>query len=359
MSDRAGCSAVVAVVSLLCCGRTVAGDLVAATRFGPAAERADHAAEVDTRSAIIPRLARAPKLDGDLSDAVWGKAAALDGFTRERARAIQRAAGRSVQGDPAEFLAQELAPRPGTETRGAVFYTETHLWMAIECFEPHMKNIRVNTAVNNAGQRDSSVWQDDDVEIFLSPDRDGLGFYQFGINSAGVIYDGRARHNRQTGRIKVDRVWNSGVEAVAGRTAKSWTFEMAIPLKDLVEGDPTGTSWRFNVQRQRSPGYRKFGMQFWSLTDASAFREPEKHGTISFGRRPTVEVASFEVGVPRFGANACSLLVHNRGEQPATLTCRGDLTPGTYTVVATLADQRGHVLGTATSSFVIEPGPFD
>jgi hypothetical protein len=90
-------------------------------------------------------------LDGDLSDAVWKQAAVLDGFQHATAAAIQRAAARSVRGDPSEFLAKELTPSPEAATRGFVYCTDTHLYLAFDCLEPSLDKLRINTAIKNAG----------------------------------------------------------------------------------------------------------------------------------------------------------------------------------------------------------------
>lgn len=284
-------------------------------------------AERPSRRVIIPKLDEAPVVDGDLSDGVWKKAAVLEGFQRPRAAAIQRAMARSVRGDASEFLAEELTPPANQTTRGWVYYTATHLCLAFDMSEPELKSLRINAAVKDPGARDSAVWQDDDLELFLSPANDGRTFYQFGFNAAGVIYDGRGEIAR-TGGLKTDRAWNAEVRAASGRTPKSWTLEIMIPLSAMVEGDPTGMAWSFNAQRQRCAGEGKYGtLVMWSLVDASTVREPEHHGALVFGREPDIEVAQFGPQSPRFGANTLVARLRNRSERPLPAVCTAVFQP--------------------------------
>ncbi|MBN1672469.1 MAG: hypothetical protein JXR37_15620 [Kiritimatiellae bacterium] len=314
----------VVVASSVC----VAGEFIADCEFIERPAKAGKESDGPRRTLVIPKLADVPALDGKLDDAVWKQAAPLDGFTRARAEAVRRATARSVKADPAEFLQDELTPSAGTGTRGYAYYTGTHLWLGLECLEPQPAKIKVNTAVSNAGQRDSSVWQDDDVELFLSPNNDGLTAYQFGINAAGVVYDGRNTRKPGSRSVKADKTWNTDVQAKTGRTAQSWTLELAVPLADLFEGDPTGTAWGLNIQRQRTTAGRSpHELQFWSLTDASAFPEMDRYGLLVFARKPGVEVLELGVVAPGYGENVLVARALNRADADVTLACRAVFEP--------------------------------
>ena len=281
------------------------------------------------REVVVPKANEEPTVDGKAAEAAWRGAAKLDGFTLARAAAIVRATSRSVKGDPGEFLLQEMTPPKGTETLGRVYYTDKSLCFFFECLEPKLGKLRVNTALKNAGRRDSSVWQDDDLEVFISPANDGVTIYQFAVNPAGVFFDGSSRYNPETRRRKVNRSWNCAAKFAAGRTGKAWTVEMTLPLKALFDGRPTGSVWGFNVMRQRTNGLStsrrsSWPLQFWSETDSSASSEPDKYGVLILGRKPTVEVVGFGVQDVKVGRNDLLLRVRNTGPA-AELTCGATL----------------------------------
>lgn len=71
-------------------------------------------------------------------------------------------------------------------------------------------------------QRDGKLWEDDSFEIHLkAPDNNN---YQFIVNGNGAIFDSKNRNVK----------WNAqGVTAKINNSAKGWTADLTIPLKNL------------------------------------------------------------------------------------------------------------------------------
>jgi hypothetical protein len=170
-------------------------------------------------SVWVPVLTATPKLDGKLDDAFWEKAARLPRF-------------KTMQG--------HYAPaNPVTETWIAT--TKDALYMAFRCHENDIAGLKAPKK-----KRDSSIWDDDVIEIFLqiSDDLD-MPWYQIDINAGGTITDEYARR----------KVWDAeGMKAVPGREDKAWTMEVMIPFSDLVLLDrpEQNRRWRMNVIRVRT-----------------------------------------------------------------------------------------------------------
>ncbi|MBU1857256.1 MAG: carbohydrate-binding family 9-like protein, partial [Verrucomicrobia bacterium] len=166
--------------------------------------------------------------------------------------------------------------------------------------------------------RDGSVWGDDCVEIFLSPDP-AKGYYHFAVNAAGTLYDGRG----------TDASWNTDWRAAAKIGNGAWTVEIAIPFKalsatPLVEG----VRWRFNVCREEKPESENSSL----CGVQGGFHVPEQFGGLIFtGILPTVS----EISVSRnpLGRACVSLDVEAIAGAPG-LEARLETRSGDKTTVA-------------------------
>ena len=72
------------------------------------------------------------------------------------------------------------------QTRAWVAWNERALCVAIRCEEPRIADIRATMT-----ERDSGVWGDDNVEVFLKPPT-GETYYHFSTNALGTLFDERA-----------------------------------------------------------------------------------------------------------------------------------------------------------------------
>jgi LmbE family N-acetylglucosaminyl deacetylase len=117
-------------------------------------------------------------------------------------------------------------------------------------------------------RRDEHLWDEEVVEIFLSPDGSGRDYYELEINPANVVCD--LRMVSAWPNQKGDIAWDlAGLETrvhprkdTAGRTT-GWTATALLPWSGLRALPSAGTvavpprpgdRWRFNVFRIERPG---------------------------------------------------------------------------------------------------------
>jgi hypothetical protein len=180
-----------------------------------------HAAQPPLVSAV--RVEQAPTLDAKLDDPVWKEAKWQEGFTEVGT------------GKPAE-----------TPTRFAVAYDDRHLHIAIRSSEPNLDKLKAKVT-----KRDSlDLYHDDGVELFIAPGSQRTDYYQFQINSKGVVADAAGR---QSGTVR-EASWNSRVKVAKSLGEGEWIVEMTVPLVDMELGKPAAGDWGINVARVRRAG---------------------------------------------------------------------------------------------------------
>ena len=177
------------------------------------------------------RAEEAPVIDGRLDDAVWQQRDWYTGFR--------------VLNEPDAVA--------GVQTRFKIAFDDSAVYIAILADEPCMDEL-----VATVEERDGKVYHDDCVEVFLSPDPKGEGFYQFVINPLGTVFDNEVRdETRAGGHAALYSAWDADCKVAALKEADGWCAELSVPLAelDLTSGD--GQTWRLNVARERQAGARE------------------------------------------------------------------------------------------------------
>jgi len=179
-------------------------------------------------SAGVPcqKITSSPKIDGFLEDEAWQQAKAT------------------------EFLNQEQI-----RTEFRFLHDEHNLYLGIVCHEPAIKDIRANVT-----KRDSNVYSDDSVEIFLNPCKGSEQYLQLIVNSIGTVYD-----TRIVGQTRIPSWELSGLEVKTSISDQAWTIEMRMPIAALLSvldtlplrKSVTADSWSFNLVRNRYSGKQK------------------------------------------------------------------------------------------------------
>ena len=137
---------------------------------------------------------------------------------------------RATRGDAAEVA-----------TKVTIRKDAVNFYFTFECEEPRMKDLK---AVYT--QRDhAKLYEDSCVEIMLNPSGDRKNYFQFIVNSNGVLTD-----YRWTAGGKADRSWNSSAKAGVTRGPSSWTAVITVPVKDL--GKVVKDSFPVNFCRERN-----------------------------------------------------------------------------------------------------------
>lgn len=112
------------------------------------------------RRYLCRRVDSTPQIDGSLSGVGWAEMDWTEEFV-------------DITGDP------ELQPR--FRTRAKMGWDDVFFYVGAELQEPHVwGTIKEKNAV---------MFEDNDFEVFMDPDGDGLDYYEFEINALGSIWE--------------------------------------------------------------------------------------------------------------------------------------------------------------------------
>ncbi|MBU1901922.1 carbohydrate-binding family 9-like protein [Patescibacteria group bacterium] len=167
----------------------------------------------------------------------------------------------------------------------------------------------------NEINRDSNLWADDCVEIFLAPGGNTNSYYHFVVNSRGALYDARCKKNPD-GEATMDAAWNSSAKTSArvDENAYAWTAEIAIPFRDVSAKPPAnGDCWRLNICREEKPSGEN---SHWAPTSTSkGFHDPEHFGEIIFGgKAPVPAVNEMSIGLLAESDNEFAFRITNSAD---------------------------------------------
>jgi hypothetical protein len=149
-------------------------------------------------------------------------------------------------------------PPPAHDTRMKILWDDDFLYVAAVLSEPHLWATLLD--------RDAIIYHDDDFEVFLDPDGDGMEYYELEINALGTEFDlFLDKPYREGGQAEIP--WDMpGLETAVSLDGTlndptdvdvGWSVEIAIPWVDLrptasVEpGTPPRIDdvWRVNFSR--------------------------------------------------------------------------------------------------------------
>ena len=218
-----------------------------------------------TVSTPLVRVGRGPaaKIDGNLDDPAWQTCSQLFPF----------------------FEAEGSGPAT-VQTKALLFRTAQKLFIAFRCEEP-----RIDRLVAHCSDRDSGIWRDDCVEVFLRRPQQ-RGFYHIIVNSRGTTYEANEKNPE----------WNPDLEVAVAKTKDAWTVEMAIPWRELGGAPAPGETWRANVCRERKV---ESELSCWSCTYGN-FSKPQRFGEMVF-TDPVPRLKRLELSPLLPGANRARL----------------------------------------------------
>lgn len=216
--------------------RTCKSILVATLALAAVMVGADETQSIEI---LCHRTETSPVIDGDLSDPAWRRATPITPFHQ------------LYSNGPAQF--QSVA---------FMLYDDTHLYIGVLMRKEH-----------DAGLSDG-LWQDN-IEIFLDPERTGSRYYQLAAN-----------HKSQFAARPVrDATWSPAMKAAGRALPYGWSLEIALPLAELEETTlpKAGTLWRGNICRtDPRHGYSTVAR----LRGGSGFHAPGAFLTIRFTDEP-------------------------------------------------------------------------
>jgi hypothetical protein len=236
-----------AVLGALAAAGCAAADADLTTvRLGvPPAEPGTTKRVVPLPTAYVVEAKTALTVDGKLDEAAWRQAAPVH---------LDTMTGRG---------------KPSAASEVRLLRREGQLFIGFTLDEPNVENMR-----RKVTKFDGPTYQDDSVEVFLSP-RGGSSWAHFIVGAGGALTDLKDRN----------RSWNSGAKHGVHVGERSWSVELAIPFSVLnVKKDDLGM-WRGNFYRSRHAGNGGEN-NAWSPTGRNDYDVPGRFGKIVFGPPP-------------------------------------------------------------------------
>jgi|SRR5690348_4241326 alpha-galactosidase len=166
---------------------------------------------------------------------------------------------------------------PDLETEVRLLWTQEILFLR---FRARYRTITVFVDAEANGRRDQ-LWDRDVVEAFLQPDRSNLRRYkEFEVSPNGFWIDldiaPGEKHDLKSGLKK---------RVVLNEPQKTWTAELAIPMKCLVAKFDPVVAWGVNFYRVEGAEEPRF-YSAWKPTGTKVpnFHVPEAFGELVFAR---------------------------------------------------------------------------
>jgi len=204
---------------------------------------------MEKRQYTCYRLSKEPVVDGNIDkDSAWDSIPAARGFFKINNN-------------------MELASR---DTVFKIGFTPEYLYLAVKCREPLMSELK-----REVKDGDISIWQDDGVEVFISP-KTAKNYHQFMISSAGARWHGIYYSPFLLAyEEKMPYLW----ESKAQQGKDYYTLEIRIPFQLFDSVPVDGNEWRFNIGRNiLTAGER---ISTWTFM-RSNFHSPEEFGLLVF-----------------------------------------------------------------------------
>jgi hypothetical protein len=181
----------------------------------------------------VPQVPAEVTVDGRLNEPAWEKAVQTPPFVENRA------GGTSA-----------------VRTTARVFYNKKGLYIAFDCLEPRMAQLRV---VNDPQE----IWKGDVVEAYLAPpDSDQPIHFSLNPDNLGVVQN-------------VSAQWTHAVS----HGSAGWQAELFIPWENKGLQYPAGRSWSADLFRQRHTGSPENSA--WAAT-GGGFAQPDRFGIWQF-----------------------------------------------------------------------------
>ncbi|MEP6591794.1 MAG: carbohydrate-binding family 9-like protein [Gemmatimonadota bacterium] len=236
------------------------------------------------RSYQAPRASRAPTIDGRLDDSVWAGSSWSEAFV-------------DIEG--------ATRPQPPLATRFKLAWDASHLYVAVQLEEPDLWATLT--------QRDAVIYHDNDIELFIDPDGDGLRYFELELNALNTPWDlflakpyrdgGHGDNSWDIAGLR-SAVWLDGTLNDSRDRDRGWSVEIAIPWQAFSDSGRTrlpprrGDRWRINFSRVEwdldpmVDGYRKRPGApevkhpehnwVWSPQGEINMHAPERWGVVEF-----------------------------------------------------------------------------
>jgi|GEM_PF-1722181 len=200
----------------------------------------------------------APTIDGRLDDECWRAAVGTSDFV-------------TTLGKPTKL-----------RTQAHVAHDGDNLYVAFECTDSQPQSL-----VKEHTQRDSDVYLDDCVEVFVDANLDFKTYYHFLVNAGNVQRD---ESGDVTGTPRYDPSWDARWESAVSIGDNGWRVEIRIPLEQLGIQLEQDEVIGINLCRKAA---RAEELSCWVPTNGG-FHNPHRHATIVLARQESAPALSVE-----------------------------------------------------------------
>ena len=253
-----------------------------------------------TRTFACAKAAAPPTLDGNLDDAAWSSAEVITGVYDDRDISL-------------------------VETKFTVrtVHTADGVYLGVSSHEPKPEKL----AVGSKGNDDPSLWQVDDVEVFIDPGKTG-SYYHLIHDSKGTKTDSKER----------EVTWNGKWDVACRVEGNTWMSEVFLPFATFGgEGKP----WAVFVGR----GSPTRGEYYGILPIQGSWHDVTQFGTLEF-KEPAPYLREVDFGSLQVGENKVGFVVVNPLNAETKLIATLALPDGrVYPTTMTLLPQKAAVLG--------------
>ena len=254
--------------------------LLALLATGPlAAQTWDAMRDITPRGYLAHRAETPITVDGRLDDPAWLAAPWTDPFV-------------DIEGD--------VRPLPTYLTRARMLWDDDYLYVAAQLEEPHVWG--------DSTRRNSVIFYDNDFEVFIDPDGDNHGYYEFEVNALNTIWELTLEKPYKDGGPAISptnlpglrsAVYVDGTLNASHDTDRSWSLEVAFPLAELARYNggrqpESGDHWRMGFSRvqwqhrltetgdyEKVPDTRENNW-VWSPQGIIDMHRPERWGFVQF-----------------------------------------------------------------------------
>lgn len=215
---------------------------------------------------VVPKLQGPIKVDGDLSEPVWAKAAVLQPFYNNAG------SGRE---------------REHTEVR--IWYDDQALYLGWKC-----RDVDIQATLTG---RDRKFWDEEVVEFFVTP-KELNRYFELQWNPLNGVFDSIVTNNLdEKGMSKGSRGdWSFTAKGMTNAVKvkgtindfndkdEFWQVEIRLPFADLGQPTPKAKEvWRANFHRYSRTKGQPEELLSWSPTLWSGFHQPNRFGYLEFG----------------------------------------------------------------------------
>ncbi|MCU7494116.1 MAG: carbohydrate-binding family 9-like protein [Ignavibacteria bacterium] len=192
-------------------------------------------------------------------------------------------------------------PAPEFNSRVKMLWDDNFLYIAARLEEPDVwATLR---------ERDTTIYEDNNFEVFIDPDGDSQNYYEFEINALNTFWDLLMTKPYRVGGFPVSAWDMRGIKTEVGIQGtinnpgdrdSSWTVELAFPLKVLMQSSghkglpKDNEQWRVNFTRVEwgvssiEGKYKRKDDQTsywaWSPIGRVDYHYPEMYGYVQFSR---------------------------------------------------------------------------